>query len=222
MCVASTGCVSKNYVRQQVTPIINKVNELDDLTAQNTRAIKETDMQLQSALQQLDYSVTVADQKALSSGKQAEQAQSQADKAARQVQMVQNVVANSDNYRVVGETTVQFQTDRFELSDDATSELDQLAASPGLASGIVVIEGFTDSRGAVDDNYSLSSRRANAVRHYLASHHNLPEYKIYTIGLGADRPIGSNETADGRAKNRRAKVQLMSNSVEGTTTAAIR
>ena len=36
---ASVGCTSKNYVKQQTTPLINKTNELDDLTAQNTKAI---------------------------------------------------------------------------------------------------------------------------------------------------------------------------------------
>ena len=40
---ATVGCSSKNYVRQQTTPIINKTNELDDLTAKNTNAIKDVD-----------------------------------------------------------------------------------------------------------------------------------------------------------------------------------
>jgi len=223
MCVATClSCVSKNYVRQQVTPIINKVNELDDLTAQNTKAIKDTDLRSQAAIQQVDASAPAADQKALSSGQQAEQAQTQADKAARQVQTIQNAIANSDNHKVVGETTVQFQTDRYELSDDAASALDQLAASPTLKNGIVVIEGFSDSTGNADGNYSLSRRRADAVRQYLISRYNVPAYKIYDIGLGADAPIDSNQTGDGRARNRRAKVQLMSNSEESTTTAQIR
>ena len=39
--LATVGCASKNYVRQQTTPIINKTNELDDLTAQNSKAIKD-------------------------------------------------------------------------------------------------------------------------------------------------------------------------------------
>jgi OmpA-OmpF porin, OOP family len=41
--VASVGCASKNYVRQETTPLINKTNELDDLTAKNTKDIKDVD-----------------------------------------------------------------------------------------------------------------------------------------------------------------------------------
>ena len=45
---ASVGCSSKNYVRQETTPLINKTNELDDLTAKNTNAIKDVDARAQA------------------------------------------------------------------------------------------------------------------------------------------------------------------------------
>ena len=48
---ASIGCTTKNYVRQQTTPLINKTNELDDLTAQNTKAIKDVDQRAQAGIQ---------------------------------------------------------------------------------------------------------------------------------------------------------------------------
>jgi len=41
--LATIGCSTKNYVRQQTTPLINKTNELDDLTAKNSRDIKDVD-----------------------------------------------------------------------------------------------------------------------------------------------------------------------------------
>ena len=41
--VATVGCTSKNYVKQQTTPLINKTNELDDLTAKNSKDIKDVD-----------------------------------------------------------------------------------------------------------------------------------------------------------------------------------
>ena len=46
----SAGCATKNHVRSQVTPVINKVNELDDLTAKNTRDIRDVDTRTQSGL----------------------------------------------------------------------------------------------------------------------------------------------------------------------------
>jgi len=220
---ASTGCAKKSYVREQVTPIINKVNQLDDLTAQNTRAIKETDDRLKSANQQADASADAADQKAQGSTQQVQQAQTSADNAVRRVDTVQKVIASSDDYRVVNEATVQFAIDRYDLTSDAKEELDRLASTAhGMETNIICIEGFTDSTGMADDNYSLSSQRANTVKQYFATQYNVPVYRIHTIGLGPDNPVAPNTTGEGRAKNRRAKVQLMSNSAEGTATAAIR
>lgn len=219
---ASTGCAKKSYVRQEVTPIINKVNELDDLTAQNTRAIKETDDRLQSANQQADASAKAAEQKAQGSSQQVQQAQTSADNAVRRVDTAQKVIVSSDDYRVVNEATVQFGLDRYDLTTAAKEELDRLASTAhAMKSNIICIEGFTDATGTADDNYSLSSQRANTVKQYLATQYNVPVYRIHTIGLGEDNPVASNTTGEGRAKNRRAKIQLMSNSAEGAT-AAIR
>ena len=50
---ASVGCASKNYVRQETTPLINKTNELDDLTAKNTNAIKDVDARAQAGIQEV-------------------------------------------------------------------------------------------------------------------------------------------------------------------------
>ena len=48
----SVGCATKSYVRNQITPTINRVNELDDLTAKNTRDIKDVDTRSQQGIQQ--------------------------------------------------------------------------------------------------------------------------------------------------------------------------
>jgi len=71
--------------------------------------------------------------------------------------------------------------------------------------------------GDAQYNYDLSQRRAAAVIQYLASEHNVPAYKIYVIGLGKDKPVESNKTAQGRAKNRRVDVRLMTNTTADGT-----
>src|SRR5258708_26009347 len=78
---ASVGCASKNYVKQQTTPLINKTNELDDLTAQNSKAIKDVDSRAQSGIQQVNQAAAAADQKAQAAGQQASQAQTLAANA---------------------------------------------------------------------------------------------------------------------------------------------
>jgi OmpA-OmpF porin, OOP family len=217
---ATVGCASKNYVRQETTPLINKTNELDDMTAKNSRDIKDVDQRAQSGIQQVQSKAAEADQKAQAAGQAAGQAQTSADNAAHRVDSLQNTVANLDNYHTVTETSVHFGFNKDNLTKDAKTALDQLANDvPNTKGYIITVEGDTDSTGPAAYNYGLSERRADAVIQYLASQHNVPAYKIYVIGLGKDKPADSNKTRQGRAMNRRVDVKLMTNTTGGATPA---
>ena len=214
--VASVGCSSKNYVKQQTTPLINKTNELDDLTAQNSKAIKDVDARAQQGIQQVTQAAAAADQKAQAAGQQAAQAQQSADNAVHRVDVLSNAVANLDNYRVLSETSVHFGFDKDFLTKQAKEELDKLGTTVPNAKGyIITVEGGTDSVGNADYNYSLSERRANSVIQYLGSKYNVPAHKVYLIGLGKDKPVQDNKTRDGRAANRRVNIRLMTNTADG-------
>src|SRR6202142_1143430 len=218
---ASVGCASKNYVRQETTPLINKTNELDDLTAKNSKDIKDVDARAQAGIQQVQAKATEVDQKAQAAGQQADQAQTLATSAVNRVDTLQNTVANLDNYRVVTETSVHFGFDKDSLTKDAKAALDQIATDvPNTKGYIVTVEGATDAVGDSEYNYGLSQRRANAVIQYLAAQHSIPAHKIYLIGLGKDKPVESNKTREGRAKNRRVEVRLMTNTTASATPAA--
>lgn len=218
---ATVGCASKNYVRQETTPLINKTNELDDLTAKNSKDIKDVDARAQAGIQQVQAKAAEVDQKALAAGQQAAQAQTSADNAVHRVDTLQNAVANLDNYRVVTETAVHFGFNKDGLTKQAKEALDQLATDvPNTKGYIITVEGGTDSVGPADYNYDLSQRRADAVIQYLASQHSIPAYKIYLIGLGKDKPVDSNKTSEGRAKNRRVDVRLMTNTTGDNATPA--
>ena len=209
---ASIGCTTKNYVRQQTTPLINKTNELDDLTAQNTKAIKDVDQRAQAGIQDVQARANAADQKALAAGSSADRAQMAANSASQRVDVLTNTVVNLDNYRPVAETSVHFGFNKDNLTREAKAAIDELAASVATTKGyIITVEGATDSVGSADYNYDLSQRRADAVIQYLASEKNVPAYKIYLIGLGKDKPVESNKTSAGRAKNRRVDIRLMTN-----------
>jgi OmpA-OmpF porin, OOP family len=219
---ATVGCASKNYVRQETTPLINKTNELDDMTAKNSRDIKDVDARAQAGIQQVQSKTAEADQKATAASQQADQAQTQANSAMTGVNTLQNTVANLDNYRMVSETSVLFGFDKDNLTAEAKAELDKLASAvPNTKGYILTVEGGTDSTGSEDYNYALSQRRADAVIQYLAAEHSVPAYKIYLIGLGKDKPIDSNKTREGRAKNRRVDVRLMTNTVGESTPAQV-
>jgi outer membrane protein OmpA-like peptidoglycan-associated protein len=218
--LASVGCATKNYTRQQTTPLINKTNELDDLTAKNTRDIKDVDTRAQEGIQKAQAAAQSADQKALAAGQSADQAQNSATGAVNRVTSLSNTVANLDNYRPVAQTSVQFGFDKDSLTKKDKDALDDLAKGIANTKGyIVTVEGGTDSTGSSEYNYRLSQRRADSVIQYLASKHNVPAHKIYLIGLGKDRPVDSNKTAAGRAKNRRVDIKLMTNTSESQTPA---
>ena len=208
------GCATKNYVQQQTTPIINKTNELDDLTAQTSKQIKDVDTRAQQGIADVNAKATVADQKALAAGQTADQANQLAATANNRVSSLTNTVVNLDNYKPVVETQVHFGFDQSDLTKKAKGALDQLGAELSKEQHwIVVVDGNTDSVGSADYNYQLSQKRADNVIQYLAKKYDVPAYKIFVIGMGKDKPVAKNSSAAGRAKNRRVDVRLMTNTV---------
>src|SRR3954468_19628350 len=160
---ASVGCSSKNYVKQQTTPLINKTNELDDLTAKNTRDIKDVDARAQAGIQAVNTKTAEVEQKTQSASQNATQAQQMADAANGRVGVLTNTVANLDNFHAVAETSVKFGFNKDILTPKAKEALDQLAGNIASTKGyIIALEGGTDSVGPADYNYDLSQRRANA------------------------------------------------------------
>ena len=216
--VATVGCASKNYVKQTTTPLINKTNELDDLTAKNSKDIKDVDARAQAGIQAVNAKTADVEQKAQTAGQTATSAQQMADAANGRVGVLTNTVANLDNYHAVAETSVKFGFNKDNLTPKAQEALDQLAGTIASTKGyIIALEGGTDSVGPADYNYDLSQRRANAAIQYLATKYNVPAHKIYVIGLGKDKPVESNKTSNGRADNRRDDVRLMTNTVGDST-----
>jgi peptidoglycan-associated lipoprotein len=104
---------------------------------------------------------------------------------------------------------VHFDFDRFNLRPDALKILDdavqRLQANPGLN---VTIEGHCDSIGTVEYNLALGERRSNSVRDYLVSR-GIAANRLRTVSYGEERPIADNDTAEGRAMNRRAHLAVI-------------
>jgi OOP family OmpA-OmpF porin len=210
----TTGCATKKSVAKETAPLINKTNELDDLTAKTTRDIKDLDTRATKGIADVNTKADAADQKAATARQQADAANELATKASTGVETLTNQVVNLDNYRPVAETAVHFGFNKADLTKKAKEALDKLANEvPNTKGYILALEGNTDSVGSADYNYQLSQRRAQAVIQYMASEHSIPAHKIYVIGLGKDKPTAKNNTAEGRAENRRVEVRLMTNVV---------
>src|ERR1700739_1615648 len=82
---ATVGCSSKDYDKQQTTPLINKTNELDDLTAKNSKDIKDVDARAQAGIQAVNAKTADVEQKAQAAGQSAASAQQVADAANNRV-----------------------------------------------------------------------------------------------------------------------------------------
>lgn len=205
------GCVSKTYVRNQLTPIIDKVNRLDDETTRNTNEIRDTSTRAAQTLDTLNTTTAEAATVARDSEQRSAAAQQSADTAFQRSTDVSRMIANLDNYKMVRDVSVHFSSGGTKLDDEATRALDELGAQCSNAKNYVLaVEGGTDSTGTQDSNYSLSERRAEVVVNYLATKYDIPVFKMHRVGLGEDKPIDSNDTPTGRAHNRRADVQLFS------------
>lgn len=103
---------------------------------------------------------------------------------------------------------ILFDTDRFDLKPAAAAALESLlkllAKYPKAA---VLIEGHTDSTGTAQSNQVLSERRAAAVKQWLVDR-AIPSALITTSGRGMSAPVASNDSADGRQKNRRVEIRI--------------
>jgi outer membrane protein OmpA-like peptidoglycan-associated protein len=102
---------------------------------------------------------------------------------------------------------VNFDFDKADIRPDAAVILDEAASLLGESSGNVSVGGHTDSVGADAYNQGLSERRAAAVKDYLVGK-GVDASRLSTTGYGESSPIASNDTADGRALNRRVELNL--------------
>jgi outer membrane protein OmpA-like peptidoglycan-associated protein len=101
---------------------------------------------------------------------------------------------------------IRFQTARATLADSSRAALDRLASAIKMCPGVrLKIEGHTDSEGTNENNQTLSESRAKAVAQYLSAA-GIDSNRVTSIGYGEDKPIASNDTAEGKAKNRRIEL----------------
>jgi outer membrane protein OmpA-like peptidoglycan-associated protein len=216
----TTGCSTKNYVRSQTGPLIQQSNDLDAKTAQDHRAITDTDQRAQAGIANAQSAASTADQHAMAAGQSADTANQSAQEAVNRVDTLTGVVANLDNYKELSDVSVTFAFDKSVLTADDKAQLDQIAGGLANARGyILALTGGTDSVGDADYNNRLSQKRADAVVTYLATKYNIAPHKFYLIGIGKENPVADNHTRDGRAQNRRVEVKLMSNMAQSQQSA---
>ncbi len=109
---------------------------------------------------------------------------------------------------LLGDARIQFAPASAEISASSDILLDAIASRVRACPGTLRIEGHTDSTADSAFNADLSLRRAEAVREQLIAR-NVPAGRLIAEGFGETRPVASNDTVDGRARNRRIEVRVV-------------
>jgi len=152
-------------------------------------------------------------------------AQAEAEKGQLRAQLLaqlNSILQTRDSARglIVNMSDVLFDTGSYTLKPGAREKLAKISgivlAHPGLT---LQIEGHTDSVGGDEFNQQLSERRADSVRDFLAEQ-GVPASSITARGFGKTQPVASNDSPEGRQRNRRVELVVNGDAIGNTATAS--
>jgi outer membrane protein OmpA-like peptidoglycan-associated protein len=200
----------KKWVKRQTDPINDRLTELDEVNAKNTKDIQDVDARAQAGIKQAQSTADAANQSATAAAAQAENAKQIATTVSGREDKDGQIVGGLDNYKATNELDVPFKRGSSTLSDDAKAQLDQLVASVKDRKGYVVeIEARSPAKGVT--GIENSERLAAAVKRYLVAH-DIPVYRVHAVGLGNAPPAGAGDDA-APIKDSSVHVRLMVNSL---------
>jgi outer membrane protein OmpA-like peptidoglycan-associated protein len=173
----------KKWVNRQVSPVKDRLNELDQLSAKNANDIKDVDSRAQAGIHQAQSTADQANQQAVQASTQAGQAQQMAQQASTQTNQLSSTVSNLDQYQQITDTELHFRSTQVALNAKAKEALDQVATQlEGQKGYIVEVQGYSHSKGQA--GIQRSQDMADAVVRYLVVDHHVPVYRIYRLAMG--------------------------------------
>lgn len=200
----------KKWVRRQLNPVKDRLNELDQLTATNAQQIKDVDARAQAGITKASQEAQVADEHATVAGNTANQAQQLAQSANTQTTNIGNTVNNLDQYETVNKVEIRFHPGQTVLGANSKDALDQIVSQlQGQRGYLIDVQGYSAMRGQA--GVAASHRMASAVTRYLVTKQQVPLYKIHEIGLGNAPLVNSDSSA--RRHGSMVEVTLMHNSL---------
>jgi len=202
----------KKYVQRQTEPIRDRVNELDELTSSNSKAIKDTDSRAQAGIKLASDKANEADQHALDAGNRATAAQQSAQQVTTRVQTVETVVGNIDQYKASNQTEIRFRPGQTVLSKNAKDAIDTMASGvKGQHGYIIEVQGFSSGKGQTA--IETSQKMAESVVRYLVLNHEIPVYRIYLVGMG-NAPAPTDDAKAKHVSGGRVEISLLKNDLE--------
>jgi outer membrane protein OmpA-like peptidoglycan-associated protein len=203
----SSACATKKYVKTRVGEVNDKVETLSKSVEENQERTRKNEQ----AIAETNQRVGQVDQKAEAAGRSATEANAAANGAAAKADAVDKASKRLVYEVTLSEDEAGFKFGQATLPDEAKERLDQivsqLKANPNGA--YIEVAGYTDNRGPKDYNQRLGLERAESVRRYIYEKYQIPLHKINVISYGAEDPVAPNNTREGRAKNRRVVVRVL-------------
>jgi peptidoglycan-associated lipoprotein len=203
----TTACATKKFVRTEVEAVGTRVETL----SQSLEATQE-------ATRKNDARITQVDAKTDQVGIWAKEAQTSASTAntAAAAAAAKAEAVDASTKRLVYEVVLsedqgQFKFGSAELPEGVQQRIDQMIAElkANPRGNFVEIEGHTDGTGDKMVNQRIGEQRAEAVKRYLYETHQVPLHKMNVISWGEDKPVGPNNTREGRAQNRRVVIRVL-------------
>lgn len=179
----------KPWIKRQLAPIHDRLNELDEITNQNAARIKDIDSRAQRGIQLASEKADLANQHASDAATRAQAAQDSATQAATRVASQEQVVSSLEQYRGTAQTEIRFRPGQTVLSKQAKDALDQMAAPlKNERNYVVEIHGYASGHG--QSAISASQKIADSVVRYLVETHQVPVYRICVLAMG-DAPLAA-------------------------------
>jgi OOP family OmpA-OmpF porin len=204
------GCATKNYVKQSITPVDQKIDQVDKSSqsrdSQQVSDINKTNQTVDEDEKKLSATTEIA----RTADGESKNAMAKSNQNTKDIGDLRNVIANIDDYKAMGApTVVHFAVAKDTLSNDEKAKLDQVASQLGSqARYFITVEGFTDQTGTAAFNDQLSRNRANQVIAYLVGSHDIPVYRIHMVGLGDQKLIDEGKGKKAREESRRVEITV--------------
>jgi outer membrane protein OmpA-like peptidoglycan-associated protein len=206
---------SKKYVQRHVAPIRDRINELDQLTSENSKSIKDVDSRATQGLQRASEKTSLADQHATDASNKAQLAQTAATQASTRVSSAEQMVGSLDQYKGSAQTEIRFRPGQTVLSKSAKDALDEMATPlKDQRSYIIEVRGFAPGRGQAA--IASSQKMADSVVRYLVLSHQIPVYRIYVMSMGNAPVAGADGTMAKHGSGGRVEISLLKNDLVGS------
>lgn len=233
LAVASlAGCATKAFVREQVGGTEVRLADVTQRVDTQEAKLREASGQVEQGRQRLDgldarvgevgalagqaneRAAQASDRAGEASGlaRDAKRTAEEAATTARDVESrLSGRIGDRNRYTAIESHDLKFDSGKAELKDESINALREIArALKQDPNAVIELRGHTDGTGNDQINLRLSRERVEAVTRYLVTKEGVELRRIYALGVGKADPAASNATREGRAKNRRVQITVLS------------